>query len=97
MSSSKPIYDLSPFHAIMWLCVCTQVAVSGYCYAVSALLGTVRSSKLGLPSAKAREVFNLGQEFVKMGKNAREEENKMALVYINGGWALIGAFITLGN
>ncbi len=75
----------------------TQVGVSGYCYAVSALLGTVRSSDLGLPSAKAKEVLAMGRGFVERGMKMKDTSTeKMAQMYINGGWALIGAFISLG-
>ena len=74
----------------------TQVGVAGYCYAVAALLGTVRCSELGLPSAKAKEVLSLGQELMERGLKMNEGE-KMALTYINGGWALIGGFISLGE
>lgn len=74
----------------------TQVGVSGYCYATSALLGTARDSKLGLPSAKSKEVLALGQELVETGLKMKEGD-KMALVYISGGWALIGGFISLGE
>ena len=72
------------------------MAVSGYCFALSALLGTVRSNTLGLPSAKAKEVLFLGKEFVEKGLNRKDGE-KMAQTYISGGWALIGAFISLGE
>ena len=74
----------------------TQVGISGFSYAVAALLGTVRCNELGLPSAKAREVLALGQEFVERGLKTSSGE-KMALTYINGGWALIGGFISLGE
>ena len=71
--------------------------MSGYCYAVSALLGTVRSSELGLPSVKAKEVLAMGRGFVEKGMSMKDTAaEKMALMYINGGWALIGAFISLG-
>ena len=72
------------------------MALSGYSYAVSALLGTVHYSELGLPSAKAKEVLALGQKFIEIGLKAKEGD-KMALTYINGGWALIGSFISLGK
>ncbi len=75
----------------------TQVGVSGFSYAASALLGTVRGSKLGLPSSKSKEVLSLGQEFVEKGLRMKDGGDKMALVYINGGWALIGGFISLGE
>ena len=75
-----------------------MVGVSGYCYAISALLGTVRSSELGLPSAKAKEVLALGRELVERGMKMKDgNSEKMALTYINGGWALIGSFISLGE
>ena len=71
------------------------MAVSGYCYAVAGLLGTVRSNKLGLPSAKAKNVLSLGQELVTMGMNRKDGDKTQT--YISGGWALIGAFISLGE
>ena len=74
----------------------TQGGVSGYCYATSALLGTVRCSELGIPSAKSNEVLTLGTELVEKGVKMREGD-KVALTYIDGGWALIGGFISLGE
>ncbi len=80
---------------VMYMCLCVKVAVSGYCYAVAGLLGTVRSNELGLPSAKARSVLALGQELVAIGMGKKEMDK--AHTYINGGWALIGSFISLGE
>ena len=70
--------------------------MSGYCYALAGLLGTVHSNELGLPSAKARSVLTLGQELVAIGANKKEGGDK-AQTCVNGGWALIGAFISLGG
>ena len=70
--------------------------MSGFSYAASALLGTVRGNELGLPSAKSKEVLALGQELVETGLKMKEGD-KMALIYISGGWALIGGFISLGK
>ena len=70
--------------------------MSGYCHATSSLLGTVRGSELGLPSAKSKEVLALGKELVETGLKMKEGD-KMALTYISGGWALIGGFISLGE
>jgi hypothetical protein len=70
--------------------------VSGFSYATSALLGTVRGNELGLPSVKSKEVLGLGREMVEKGQKMKEGD-KMALSYISGGWALIGGFISLGR
>lgn len=72
------------------------VAVSGYSYAVAALLGTVRSSELGLPSSKAKEVFGFAQELIASGTK-EVESSQLAVMHIQAGWALIGAFISLGK
>lgn len=72
------------------------VGMSGYSYALAALLGTVRSSKLGLPSSKAKEVFAFAQELVASGMHD-EESSQLAVMKIQAGWALIGAFISLGR
>ena len=72
------------------------VAVSGYSYATAALLGTVRSSELGLPSSKAKEVFGFAQELIVSGMK-EEESNQLGMMKIQAGWALVGAFISLGE
>ena len=72
------------------------VAVSGYSYATAALLGTVRSSELGLPSSKAKEVFSFAQELIASGLK-EEESNQLGVRNIQAGWALVGAFISLGE
>ena len=71
-------------------------AVSGYSYATAALLGTVRSSELGLPSSKAKEVFSFAQELISSGMK-EEESSQFGVMNIQAGWALVGAFISLGE
>ena len=70
-------------------------AVSGFSYAIAALLGTVMYSELGLPSSKAKEVIKLGEKLIELGM--LEQSEKLALTYIQSGWALISAFISLGK
>lgn len=64
---------------------------------MSALLGTVHCSELGIPSAKAKEVLALGQDFIERGLKGKDTMEKTALMFINGGWALIGGFLSLGE
>lgn len=70
-------------------------AVSGFSHAIASLLGTVMYSELGLPSSKAREVFELGEKLIALGM--KEQTEKLALTNIQSGWALISAFISLGE
>ena len=73
------------------------VVVSGYSYATAALLGTVRSSELGLPSSKAKEVFRFAQELIASGMKEEESKGQLGVMNIQAGWALVGAFISLGK
>ena len=72
------------------------VVVSGYSYAIAALLGTVRSSELGLPPSKAKEVFGFAQELIASGMS-EDNSDQLAVMNIQAGWALVGAFISLGE
>ena len=72
------------------------LSVSGYSYALAALLGTVRSSELGLPSSKAKEVFAFAQELIASGQR-EEESSQLGVMNVQAGWALVGAFISLGK
>ena len=75
----------------------STVAVSGYSYATAALLGTVRSSELGLPSSKAKEVFSFAQELIASGMRLGEDSSQLGVTSVQAGWALVGAFISLGE
>ena len=72
-------------------------AVSGYSYALAALLGTVRSSDLGLPSSKAKEVFTFAQELIASGVRDEDSGGQLSVMNVQAGWALVGAFISLGE
>lgn len=65
----------------------------GYSYALSALLGTARLNELGVPLKKSEEVLCLGQELVK----TPNDRSNLSVASIQSGWALIGAFLSLGN
>lgn len=68
-------------------------ALLGYTYALSALLSTAQHNELGVPSNKAFEVFQLGQELV----STKLDGGNLAVASVEGGWALIGAYLTLGT
>lgn len=68
--------------------------ISGYSQAIAGLLGNVKSSDLGLPSSKARGVFNVAEEFLQSVEGA---SNSLAVSYTQAGWLLIGAFCCLGE
>ena len=72
-------------------------AVAGYSYALAALLGTVRSSDLGLPSSKAKEVFTFAQELISSGMKDEESGGQLSVLNVQAGWALVGAYISLGE
>lgn len=73
------------------------VPMSGYSYATAALLGTVRSSELGLPSSKAKEVFAFAQELISSGMSLGDDSSQLGVLSVQAGWALAGAFISLGE
>ena len=72
-------------------------AIAGYSYALAALLGTVRSSDLGLPSSKAKEVFTFAQELISSGMKDEESGGQLSVLKVQAGWALVGAYISLGE
>ena len=65
----------------------------GYSYALASLLSTVQFSELGVPSAKAQEVFLFGMELIKTPANG----GKLSIASVQSGWALIGAYLSLGK
>lgn len=65
----------------------------GYGYALASLLSSAQKSQLGVPLAKAEEVFNMGQDLVKIPNDG----GNLALASVQCGWALIGAYLSLGK
>lgn len=69
-------------------------AISGYSQALAGLLGNVKTSELGLPSSKAKNVLTTAEEFLQSVETAG---SSLAVPYTQAGWLLIGAFCCLGE
>ena len=65
----------------------------GYSYALSALLTTGRLNKLGVPLKKAEEIYDMGYELAQIP----QDKGNLSVASIQSGWALIGAFLSLGK
>jgi hypothetical protein len=65
----------------------------GHSYGLAALLTTARLSKLGIPLKKAEEVCSLGYELIQ----TPQDKGNLSVASIQSGWALIGAFLSLGS
>ena len=69
-------------------------AISGYSQALAGLLGTVKTSELGLPSSKAKSVLSVAEGFL---QSVEVAGSSLAVPYTQAGWLLIGAFCCLGE
>lgn len=65
----------------------------GYSHALSSLLATARHNELGVPLGKAEQVFEIGKELV----STPNDRGNLSIASAQSGWALIGAFLTLGK
>ena len=68
--------------------------ISGYSQALAGLLGNVKTSELGLPSSKAKNVLSVAEGFLQSVEGAG---SSLAVPYTQAGWLLIGAFCCLGE
>lgn len=68
-------------------------AISGYCGALAAVLGSVKLSPLGIPHTKGKIVFNTAEELLR----SASQNSRLSLNRIQAGWLLIGAIMTLGK
>ncbi|KAI5731689.1 hypothetical protein M8J77_014389 [Diaphorina citri] len=67
-------------------------AISGYSYALAAVLGGVKLSCLGIPHTKGKVIFNTAEELLR----SANQNSRLSLHRTQAGWLLIGAIITLG-
>nr|XP_006814260.1 PREDICTED: HEAT repeat-containing protein 5B-like [Saccoglossus kowalevskii] len=67
-------------------------AVSGYSFALAALLGGVHESALGIPHAKGKAIFNIGEDLLRTAS----QNSRMSLHRTQAGWLILGAVMTLG-
>jgi hypothetical protein len=68
-------------------------AISGYCGALAAIIGSVRYSALGIPHTKGKIIFNTAEELLRTAS----QNSRLSLNRTQSGWLLIGAIMTLGN
>uniref|UniRef100_A0A915Q4W5 HEAT repeat-containing protein 5B n=1 Tax=Setaria digitata TaxID=48799 RepID=A0A915Q4W5_9BILA len=68
-------------------------AISGYSFALSALLVGSAECKLGIPHAKSRQVFTIAEDMIKTASQA----SSLAQVKSQAGWILVAAVLKLGG
>ncbi|KAL7035637.1 hypothetical protein ACKWTF_008482 [Chironomus riparius] len=68
-------------------------AVSGYCGALAAVVGSVRYSPLGIPHTKGKIIFNTAEELLRTAS----QNSRLSLNRTQSGWLLIGSIMSLGN
>ncbi|XP_014249011.1 HEAT repeat-containing protein 5B isoform X1 [Cimex lectularius] len=66
--------------------------ISGYSFALAAVLGGVRLSPLGVPHTKGKVIFNTAEELLR----SASQNSRLSLNRTQAGWLLIGAIMTLG-
>ncbi|XP_055609550.1 HEAT repeat-containing protein 5B isoform X4 [Uranotaenia lowii] len=67
-------------------------AISGYSGALSAVLGGVRNSPLGIPHTRGKVIFNTAEELLRTAS----QNSRLSLNRTQAGWLLIGSIMTLG-
>uniref|UniRef100_A0A1I8EY56 HEAT repeat-containing protein 5B n=1 Tax=Wuchereria bancrofti TaxID=6293 RepID=A0A1I8EY56_WUCBA len=68
-------------------------AISGYSFALSALLVSSVECKLGIPHAKSRQVFTIAEDMIRTASQA----SSLAQVKSQAGWILVSAVLKLGG
>ncbi|XP_069494148.1 HEAT repeat-containing protein 5B [Ambystoma mexicanum] len=67
-------------------------AVSGYSFAMAALLGGVYQCPLGIPHAKGKMLVSIAEDLLRTAL----QNSRMTLQRTQAGWLLLGALMTLG-
>uniref|UniRef100_A0A1A7WIT3 HEAT repeat-containing protein 5B n=1 Tax=Iconisemion striatum TaxID=60296 RepID=A0A1A7WIT3_9TELE len=68
-------------------------AVSGYSFAMAALLGGVHQCPLGLPHSKGKLVVSIAEDLLRTAA----QNSRLSLQRTQAGWLLLGALMTLGS
>ena len=71
----------------------TPESVNGHSYVLSALLGTVRYTPLGIPQNKAKLIFNIAEDLLRTAS----QNSRLSMPRTQAGWQLMGAVMTLGH
>ena len=66
--------------------------INGYSCALSALLGAVCQTPLGIPHNKGKLIFNIAEDLLR----SASQNSRLSLQRTQAGWLLIGAVMTLG-
>ncbi|XP_054152943.1 HEAT repeat-containing protein 5B-like isoform X2 [Oppia nitens] len=66
--------------------------ISGYSCALSALLGAVCQTPLGIPHNKGKLIFNIAEDLLR----SASQNSRLSLQRTQAGWQLIGSIMTLG-
>ncbi|XP_056464700.1 HEAT repeat-containing protein 5B isoform X1 [Gadus chalcogrammus] len=67
-------------------------AVSGYSFAVAALLGGVHQCPLGIPHSKGKLVVSIAEDLLRTAS----QNSRLSLQRTQAGWLLLGSLMTLG-
>uniref|UniRef100_A0A4W3GGK7 HEAT repeat-containing protein 5B n=1 Tax=Callorhinchus milii TaxID=7868 RepID=A0A4W3GGK7_CALMI len=67
-------------------------AVTGYSFAMAALLGSVHQSPLGIPHAKGKMVVSIAEDLLRTAS----QNSRLSLQRTQAGWLLLGALMSLG-
>ena len=67
--------------------------INGYSAALSALLGSVCQTPLGIPHNKGKLIFNIAEDLLRTAS----QNSRLSLQRTQAGWLLIGAVMTLGS
>ncbi|XP_075359217.1 HEAT repeat-containing protein 5A isoform X2 [Mycteria americana] len=67
-------------------------AVTGYSFAVAALLGAVKHSPLGIPHGKGKVIMTVAEDLL----CSASQNSRISLQRTQAGWLLIAALMTLG-
>ncbi|XP_054885525.1 HEAT repeat-containing protein 5B isoform X2 [Poeciliopsis prolifica] len=68
-------------------------AVSGYSFAMAALLGGVYQCPLGIPHCKGKLVVSIAEDLLRTAA----QNSRLSLQRTQAGWLLLGALMTLGS
>uniref|UniRef100_A0A3Q2XVE8 HEAT repeat-containing protein 5B n=1 Tax=Hippocampus comes TaxID=109280 RepID=A0A3Q2XVE8_HIPCM len=68
-------------------------AVSGYSFAMAALLGGVHQCPLGIPHSKGKLVVSIAEDLLRTAA----QNSRLSLQRTQAGWLLLGALMTLGS
>lgn len=67
-------------------------SINGHSYVLSALLGTVRFTALGIPHNKAKLIFNIAEDLLRTAS----QNSRLSMPRTQAGWQLMGAMLSLG-